>query len=88
MVITFIVVFVYLAVWLFMGHLKMVDDLVDEIQPFKNKGIRLILGVLAIILSPSIFLFLVGLSGLVSLSEFFQELWEGEIRRKDDYKGC
>lgn len=88
MVITFIVVFVYLAVWLFMGHLKMVDDLVDEIQPFKNKGIRLILGVLAIRLSPSIFLFLVGLSGLVSLSEFFQELWEGEIRRKDDYKGC
>lgn len=76
MVITFIVVLVYLVVWLLMGHLKMVDDLVDEIQPFKNKWIRLILGVLSIILSPSIFLFLVGLSGLVSLSEFFQELWE------------
>lgn len=76
MITAFIIVSLYLTAWLLMRHLKMVDDLVDEIQTVPNRWCRLILGIFSIIISPSIFLFLVMLSGTVSVIEFFQDIWE------------
>lgn len=76
MIISLIVMTIYMAVWLLMSHLKMVDDLVEEIQIVPNRWFRVILGVFSVIASPSIFLFLIMLSGAVIIIDFFRDIWE------------
>lgn len=80
MIAAFILVCFYLTLWVVMYNLGMVDDLVSEIQTVEQRWLRIIIGVLSVIGSPSVFVALILLSGCIQIFSFFQELWEGYQR--------
>lgn len=77
MITAFVLVCFYLTLWVVMYNLGMVEDLVSEIQTVEQRWLRITLGVLSVIGSPSVFAALILFSGCIQIFSFFQELWEG-----------
>lgn len=73
----FVLVCFYLILWVIMYNLEMVSDLTSELKVIKHRWLRFTLGVVAVIVSPCVFLSLILLSGCIVVLSFFQELWEG-----------